>query len=90
LEATPELSTLVEFRYKRQFAGESGKGGGTSNKSGRSGDDLIIPVPAGTIVYRTLEDQPEAFLADLRAAGDRILVAKGGRGGLGQGGSGHW
>ncbi|HEV3152524.1 MAG TPA: GTPase ObgE [Candidatus Baltobacteraceae bacterium] len=83
LEATPELSTLVEFRYKRQFAGESGKPGGTSNKSGRSGDDLVIPVPAGTIVYRTLEDQPEAFLADLRAAGDRVLVAKGGRGGLG-------
>ena len=83
LEATPELSTLVEFRFKRQFAAEAGKGGGTSNKSGRSGEDLVIPVPVGTLVYRALEDQPEAFLADLSAPGERVMVAKGGRGGLG-------
>lgn len=83
LEATPELSTLVEFRFKRQFAAEAGKPGGTSNKSGPSGSDLVIPVPVGTLVYRTLEDQPEAFLADLDKPGARVLVAKGGRGGLG-------
>jgi GTPase len=83
LEATPELSTLVEFRFKRQFTGESGKPGGTSNKSGKSGNDLVILVPVGTIVYRTLEGQSEAFLADLNSAGERVLVAKGGRGGLG-------
>lgn len=83
LEATSELSTLVEFRYKRQFAADSGKPGGTSNKSGRSGEDLIIPVPVGTIVYRRPEEQDEAFLADLHSAGERVLVAKGGRGGLG-------
>jgi GTP-binding protein len=83
LEATPELSTLVEFRYKRQFAADSGKPGGTSNKSGRSGEDLVIPVPVGTIVYRRQEGEDEAFLADLRTAGERVLVAKGGRGGLG-------
>lgn len=83
LEATGELSTLVEFRYKRQFSAEAGKPGGTSNKSGRSGDDLIVPVPAGTLVYRSSEDQPEAFFADLSAPGERVLVAKGGRGGLG-------
>ena len=57
LEATPELSTLVEFRFKRSFAAESGKAGGTSNKSGRSGDDLTILVPVGTLVYRTLRGQ---------------------------------
>lgn len=83
LEATPELSTLVEFRYKRQFAAGSGKPGGTSNKSGRSGEDLVIPVPVGTIVYRRAEDEDEAFLADLHSAGERVLLAKGGRGGLG-------
>ncbi|HKU68049.1 MAG TPA: GTPase ObgE [Candidatus Baltobacteraceae bacterium] len=83
LEATADLSTLVEFRFKRQFAAESGKPGGTSNKSGRSGEDLIIPVPVGTIVYRRPEGEDEAFLADLRSAGERIVVAKGGRGGLG-------
>jgi GTP-binding protein len=83
LEATSELSTLVEFRYKRQFAADSGKPGGTSNKSGRSGDDLIVPVPAGTLVYRGTEDGPETFFADLSRPGERLLVAKGGRGGLG-------
>jgi GTP-binding protein len=83
LEATPELSTLVEFRYKRAFAAESGKAGGTSNKSGKSGLDLIIQVPVGTIVYRAFEGKTENFLADLAAPGARVLVAKGGRGGLG-------
>ncbi len=83
LEATPERSTLVEFRFKRAFTADSGKAGGTSNKSGRAGEDLVIPVPVGTIVYRALEGKPEAFLGDLDAPGARLLVAKGGRGGLG-------
>ncbi len=83
LEATPELSTLVEFRYKRAFSGELGKPGGTSNKSGRSGEDLTVLVPVGTLVYRTLEGKTERFVTDLAHAGDRVQVAKGGRGGLG-------
>ncbi len=83
LEATPELSTLVEFRFKRQFHAEAGKAGGQSNKSGRSGEDLTIPVPVGTIVYRTFEGKTEQFVTDLAQAGDRVLVAKGGKGGLG-------
>jgi GTP-binding protein len=83
LEATPELSTLVEFRFRRSFSAESGKAGGTSNKSGRSGEDLTIAVPVGTLVYRRLGDAPEALLTDLAQAGARLVVAKGGRGGLG-------
>ena len=83
LEATPELSTLVEFRFKRQFAGDSGKAGSTSNKSGRAGEDLAIPVPVGTLVYRTIEGESEAFLCDMNAPGQRVMVAKGGKGGLG-------
>ena len=83
LEASPELSTLVEFRFKRQFSADSGKAGGTSNKSGRSGDDLIVAVPAGTLVYRALEGEPEHFFADLSTPGERLLIARGGRGGLG-------
>lgn len=83
LEASPELSTLVEFRFKRAFNAESGKNGGTSNKSGRSGDDLTVLVPVGTIVYRTLEGKAETFLVDLAKPGDRVMLAKGGRGGLG-------
>jgi GTPase len=83
LESTPELSTLVEFRFRRAFAAESGKPGGPSNKSGRSGQDLTIAVPVGTLVYRAFEGKSEVFLTDLTKAGARALVAKGGRGGLG-------
>lgn len=83
LQATAELSTLVEFRFKRQFSADAGNAGGQSNKSGRSGDDLTIPVPIGTLVYRAFEGKTEAFLADLAHEGERVLVAKGGKGGLG-------
>ena len=83
VEAVSELSTLVEFRFKRSFVAETGKAGGTSNKSGKSGDDLIVAVPVGTLIYRTLEGKSEGFFADLTAPGARALVAKGGRGGLG-------
>ena len=83
VEATSDLSTLVEFRFKRQFEAHPGKAGGQNRKSGRSSDDLVIPVPVGTIVYRTFEGKSETFLADLAHSGARILVAKGGKGGLG-------
>ncbi len=83
LEATSALSTLVEFRYRRSFEAESGKNGGSSNKSGRSGEDLTIHVPAGTLIYRSYEGRSEALIADLAQPGERVLVAKGGRGGLG-------
>jgi GTP-binding protein len=83
LEATPELSTLVEFRYRRQFEAPSGKHGGASNKSGKSGNDLTVKVPVGTLVYRADEGKPETLVADLAAPLQRVMVAKGGRGGLG-------
>ena len=83
LEATPELSTLIEFRFKKTFAAIDGKAGSTSNKSGRSSSDLVIGVPVGTLAYRIDDDGKEMLLADLSTAGERIRVAKGGRGGLG-------
>ncbi|MHB8141594.1 MAG: GTPase ObgE [Vulcanimicrobiaceae bacterium] len=83
IEATSALSTLVEFRYKRRFEGESGKAGGTSNKSGKAGTDLTIFVPVGTLVFVTPENGGERLLADLADLGARVIAAKGGRGGLG-------
>jgi len=83
LEATPELSTLIEFRYRKRFAANSGKPGGSSNKSGRSMDDLVVGVPVGTLVYRIEPDGREFVVADLSRTGERIRVARGGRGGLG-------
>ena len=83
LEATPELSTLIEFRFKKQFSAEAGKAGSTSNKSGRSAEDLVVPVPVGTLVYRLEPEGRELLIADLSVPGERVRVAKGGRGGLG-------
>lgn len=83
LEASPELNTLVEFRFKKQFAAKAGEPGLGSNKSGRSADDLIVPVPVGTLVHRIEDDGREFLLADLSEPLERIRVAKGGRGGLG-------
>ncbi len=83
LQANPEISTLAEFRYHRSFEAESGKNGGSSNKSGRSGADLTVGVPVGTLVHRSYERKAEVLIADLLAPGERVLVAKGGRGGLG-------
>ncbi|HET6274682.1 MAG TPA: GTPase ObgE [Candidatus Cybelea sp.] len=83
VEATPELSTLIEFRFRRSFAADAGKPGSTSNKSGRSGDDLTIAVPVGTLVFKTRENGDEDLVADLNTPGARVLAAKGGRGGLG-------
>ena len=83
LEATAELGTLVEFRFKKHFAAEAGKAGATSNKSGRSAENLIVPVPVGTLVYRLEEDGREWLLADLSTPAEQLRAAKGGRGGLG-------
>lgn len=80
LEACSELSTLLDFRFKSIFKAEDGGKGGTARKTGRSGNDLIIKVPCGTIVKNA---QNEEIIADLVLNGQRVLVAEGGRGGRG-------
>jgi GTP-binding protein len=88
LEATPNVGTLVDFRFKKIFRADSGHAGSQNNKSGKAGEDLIIAVPVGTLVYRAEIDAEgnaaqERLYADLSAPLQRTLVAKGGRGGLG-------
>ena len=88
LEATPNVGTLVDFRFKKVFRAESGNAGSQNNKSGKAGDDLVIPVPVGTLVYRAPIDAEgtvgtERLFADMSEPMQRTLVAKGGRGGLG-------
>jgi len=80
LLADPNLSTLVPFRYQRLFRARRGQHGMGSNCHGRSAEDLVVNVPPGTQV---LEEASGAVLADLRKAGDRFVVARGGRGGRG-------
>ncbi len=88
LEATPNVGTLVDFRFKKIFRAESGNAGSQNNKSGKAGDDLVIAVPVGTLVYRAPIDAEgtvgtERLFADMSEPMQRTLVAKGGRGGLG-------
>ena len=83
LQARADLGTLIDFRYKKHFAAEPGRPGGSSNKSGRQGDDLVVSVPVGTLVFRVETDASEHLVADLSEPGALARVAKGGRGGLG-------
>ncbi|CAK6701298.1 MULTISPECIES: Obg family GTPase CgtA [unclassified Synechococcus] len=80
LEADPNLQTLLDFKYKRLFEAPEGRRGGPNRRSGASGDDLVIRVPCGTEVRL---QESEELLGDLTEPGDRLRVAAGGRGGLG-------
>ena len=79
-EVVPTLNTLASFRHHSRFIAADGKGGGPNNMSGRGAEDLVIPVPPGTLVY---DAETGDLLGDLVEAGQRLLVAKGGRGGRG-------
>jgi GTP-binding protein len=74
------LATLLDYKYRDSWVAPSGEHGSGSNRSGRSGDDIVMPVPIGTII-RDLETSE--FLGEILDPGDRIVVAKGGRGGKG-------
>lgn len=80
LVADPSLNTLADFRVARKFKAEVGQGGSGRNKTGRSGEDLDVMVPCGTVVHDV--DTGE-LICDLTEAGQRQMVAEGGRGGLG-------
>lgn len=80
LVADDSINTLVDFRVARKFRAESGQGGAGRNMTGKSGDDLDVHVPRGTIIHDV--DTGE-LIGDLTANGERLKVAEGGRGGLG-------
>lgn len=83
LAATAHRNTLVDFRFHPEFEAGRGKHGEGSNRSGQHADDLVIEVPVGTLVFERSPEGGLALLADLSEAGQQVLVAKGGRGGLG-------
>lgn len=80
LEADPGMNTLVDFHYRQKFRAENGGNGLGNRQHGKSGDNLILKVPSGTIVRR--EDTNE-IIADLTQRGQQAQVGRGGRGGLG-------
>ncbi len=80
LVADEELNTLVDYRYVRFYGAQNGEKGGAKNCTGAKGSDLVLPVPVGTRVKNIETDE---LIGDLKVAGDKLLVAKGGFHGLG-------
>lgn len=80
IKATRNLSTLEEFRFKKNFKAENGEQGGKSKKFGKKGEDLIIKVPVGTLIR---EEESNTLIKDMKNDGEEFLIAKGGRGGRG-------
>jgi GTP-binding protein len=83
--ASPHVNTLINFRFHPEFAAGRGAHGEGSNRTGHNGEDLELEVPIGTLVYEKTGDrsEPQQLLADLAEEGQRVLVARGGRGGMG-------
>jgi GTP-binding protein len=82
LAANPNLNTLLNFRFQKSFEAGRGQHGEGSNRTGRTGDDITLEVPVGTVVFEKHADDV-VQLADLTHAGQRVLIAKGGLGGRG-------
>lgn len=74
------LNTLIDFKYKRKYAAEPGENGRSKNRTGKSGRDLTIKVPPGTLV---IDEKTDRILADMTETGQRTVIAKGGKGGAG-------
>ena len=74
------INTLSQFRFQRKFEAQNGKRGGSQNKTGSDGKDLIIEVPCGTLIY---DFYTGISIADLVNNRDELLICKGGKGGLG-------
>jgi GTP-binding protein len=80
LRVSPNLFTLLDFRYRKIFKANRGQHGKGKNMYGRNAPDLVIPVPPGTMVF---DGDTGERMADLTKEGDTLLAAKGGRGGRG-------
>ncbi|MDN5337157.1 MAG: GTPase [Thermotogaceae bacterium] len=80
LKASSGKNTLIDFKYKRHFMAENGRPGEGGKRYGKSGEDLIIEVPVGTVVK---DAQTGEVIADLKKEGQMVCVARGGKGGRG-------
>jgi GTPase len=79
-EAVEGLNTLIDFRYQQHFFAKSGQGGMGAQRTGKTGDDIVLRVPVGTEI---LDEDEETLIADLTVPGQRVLLAQGGNGGWG-------
>lgn len=79
-EAVEGLNTLIDFRYQQHFFAKNGQPGMGNQRTGKTGDDIILRVPVGTEI---LDEDQQTVIADLTEVGQRVLLAKGGNGGFG-------
>ena len=79
-QADPGMKTLMDFRYMKRYRAGSGQNGAGSNKTGKNGEDLVLKVPVGTMIK---DSERDIIIADLTEVGQRVVVAKGGKGGKG-------
>ena len=79
-EVKPVLNTLSAFRPKQKFAAPDGANGGSAQKTGKNGEDLVIPVPPGTLIY---DAENGELIGDLLQPDQKLTICKGGRGGRG-------
>jgi GTPase len=80
IRADNNLATLLDFTYRDSWSAERGEHGSGSNKTGRSGEDMVLPVPPGTIVR---DHETNEIIGEVLESGDQFVVARGGRGGKG-------
>ena len=78
--ADRNINTLIDYRYTRSFRAQRGENGGSRDCYGKGGDDITLRFPVGTVIRRLETDE---LIADLDEDGKKILIARGGRGGLG-------
>lgn len=78
--ADRNINTLVDYRYTRKFIAQNGEKGGSKDRYGAGGDDIVMRMPVGTVIS---DLNTEEILADLHEDGKKILLARGGQGGLG-------
>jgi len=80
LQVDPNLSTLLDYRYRKEYSAPGGQKGSGSNRTGRSGEDLVLRVPPGTVAK---DSETGDVLGELIEPDDQVIIARGGRGGRG-------
>jgi GTP-binding protein len=80
IQSVRNLNTLLDYKFRQKFLAEDGENGGKSNRSGKDGKNIKIKVPVGTSVFN---NETNELMADLVEDGQKVIIAKGGKGGLG-------
>jgi len=83
IRAETSVTSLSKYRYRKLYRADNGRHGGGGKRHGRNGIDLILPVPLGTVVKNKTTLSDNELIADLKGAGDQVIAARGGKGGMG-------